>query len=470
MVRRLLGLRKKTSSRYKEFSVHQDVTSCELNIHSIETVRALFLKNTPLRYKPLVSLLRTAMGHRVMIVADGDDWRRSHHAINPEFRPRLVANRYAPVVRAVAGEAFDKLVPCAAGGTVSAKGSATDSEVVSETGTEIEVETLMRVVTSSVLGHVLFGHVLPLEEAEYLERSLTIATKMIDRGIPARINKGMAALMRLMNRAERQYVIFPKAQLKTVEDIFEWIGSKIDRAEAAKPPALLKSLKERYAGLGTAQRKRCIAAEYLMLFIAGIETTAAALTFAIAEIANNPVVRDKVLAEARQEPADEHGSQNVATQFPYIYCVFRETLRRHTIVPTLLREAERDYEVSGWKPGTGSRVNVPIRQGSTLRYLPVQGHMRRSIWKDPHRFDPERFAQPLSAEQTENYIPFGFGPQRCPGQAMATTEAILTLVAFFKWFNIDTKEIGEGIPIERNAVFTNRPVGVTARVRATQTS
>jgi cytochrome P450 len=81
-------------------------------------------------------------------------------------------------------------------------------------------------------------------------------------------------------------------------------------------------------------------------------------------------------------------------------------------------------------------------------------------------FDPDRFAGPLTSEQTINYIPFGFGPQRCPGHAMATTEAILILLAFFKRFDLEAKEIAHSIPVERNAVFTNRPVGVTARVRA----
>ena len=84
--------------RCKEFSVHHGPTGCELNIASIKTARALFLKHVPLRYKPLVALLRTAMRHRVMIVSDGEDWRRTHDAINPEFQAGVVAGQYAPVI------------------------------------------------------------------------------------------------------------------------------------------------------------------------------------------------------------------------------------------------------------------------------------------------------------------------------------------------------------------------------------
>ncbi len=136
----------------------------------------------------------------------------------------------------------------------------------------------------------------------------------------------------------------------------------------------------------------------------------------------------------------------------------------------MLRETETDYELSSEKPGTESGVIVRIQKGSTLRHLPIGGHMRRSIWTDPHVFDPDRFARPLTSEQTINYPPFGFGPQRCPGHAMATTEAILILLAFFKRFDVETKEIAHSIPVERNAVFTNRPIGVTARVYTAQSS
>jgi cytochrome P450 family 6 len=450
-----LAFTKNSNSRCKEFSVHRRPTGCDLNIHSIKTVRALFLKHVPLRYKPLVALLRTAMRHRVMIVADGDDWQRTHDAITPEFQAGVVATQYAPVIRAVADEAFAKLQDRASGC------------VRSTMAFEVEVEPLMRSVTSSVLGYILFGHPLPLEEADYLERTLSIATKVVESGIPAGINTGMAAMLSVLNLPEHQPVVFPKAQRQALDDVLGWIGHKIDQAQLAglRPP-LLEGLKNRFADRQQAELKRCIAAEYAMLFIAGIETTASALTFAIAEIANNPVVHDRVIKEARQESNNAPGSQTSGAQFPYLHCVFRETLRRHTVVPTMLRETETDYELAGEKPGAESDVNVRVRKGATLRYLPIQGHMKRSIWTNPRLFDPDRFAKPLSSEQTINYIPFGFGPQRCPGHAMATTEGILILLAFFRRFDLETKEIVHSIPVERNAVFTNRPVGVTARVHA----
>jgi cytochrome P450 len=121
--------------------------------------------------------------------------------------------------------------------------------------------------------------------------------------------------------------------------------------------------------------------------------------------------------------------------------------------------------MTGTHSATGSHQTIKVPRGTTLRYLPVQGHMRRTVWTEPHLFDPCRFASSLDSAQTQNYIPFGFGPQRCPGHAMATTEAILILAEFFRRFQLDGKAIADGIPLKRNVIFTNRPVGVTARIR-----
>jgi hypothetical protein len=48
---------------------------------------------------------------------------------------------------------------------------------------------------------------------------------------------------------------------------------------------------------------------------------------------------------------------------------------------------------------------------------------------------------------------------------MATTEAILILAEFFRQFQLEGKALSKGIPLKRNVIFTNRPVGVTARIR-----
>lgn len=425
---------------------------CQFNIHSVETLRALLRKHNPLRYRPLVALLSNALRHRVMIVADGDDWLQTQRAINPELAASLVASQYAPVIVQAADHAFAAL---------ARQPPTATSELA------IDVEPLMRTVTCSVLSHVLFGETLRTDEAARTEKTLGAATQVVPPGLHARVNRGVGTTLRAVGLAQYQPYLLPRAQRRAVRELLAWIEARLVQAERLQPPPpLLASLQRRYAHRRPARQRRAIAAEYAMLFIAGIETTASALTFAIAEIATHPAVREQVVREARQSSSPDSTTQPVATQFPYLHCVLRETLRRHTIVPTLLRETEADYQLSAGEPP----IAVPVRKGATLRYLPLHGHMRRTVWESPLRFDPTRFSRPLTPEQSRHYMPFGFGPQRCPGHAMATTESILILRAFFRHFDLDTQPLAANIREERNVVFTNRPIGVLLRVRPAQSA
>jgi cytochrome P450 len=436
------------------FSFQKGLIASELNVHSSETFRELMVHRKPRRYQPLVAFLRSGLRHQVMIGANADEWRRTRDAIDPELQAANVAARYAPIIQQVAADAFSRL----AGDTAATSGS------------EVFIEPLMRTVTLSILGHMLFGNVLPFDEASQMEGILTTSTEAAKGGIVEWVNRLFGAIFGALRAGEYQPVLFSPRRREAADRVLAWISERIDRTKRAglRTP-LLERLEQRYADRPRSRRKRAIVAEYAMMCIAGIETTAAALTLAIAEIANDDTLRASVVKEAREQGCPAGGAQGVVARFPLLHCVFRETLRRHTIVPTFLRETEKDYTLVTDHPDSGTNQPIRVSRGTTLRYLPFLGHLRRTVWADPHRFDPCRFAGPLSSEQAENYMPFGFGPQRCPGHAMATTETILILAEFFRRFDIEPgKTAKKGIALKRNVIFTNRPVGVTARVRPVQ--
>lgn len=424
----------------------------EVNIHSIDVARKLFVKHGPLRYRPLAALLRGALGHRVMIASDGAEWHATHHALMPQFLPGHVATQYVPVIQAVANETFAILASRAPGTNAGSM------------PLDVEVEPLMRQVLARVMGHVVFGRALTPDEAKHLHIRLDAVTQPIQEGLPALINRASGAMLRVLGLSERQPVILPGRQRMVVKGLLAWIGSEIDEARLAGTPVpLVDSLERRFEHLGPAARRRCVAAECAMIFVAGIETTAAALTFAVAEIAAKPAVREAVVQEARGDDPRRPGGQSAVEEFPFIHRVIQETLRRHTIVPTMLREAPCDYAIRDEGAGNSASATVTIQRGSILRYFPVQGHLRRKIWENPLAFDPERFARPLTAEQQNNYNPFGVGPQICMGRSMAVVESVLVLKALFQHLDVKQKEITQPIPVQRNALFTNRPVGVTAQ-------
>lgn len=433
----LCPVSKKGGIRSRRFSLQRCLLGSELNVHSVETFRELAMGNRLRRYRPLAALLRSGLRHRVMIVADGEEWRRTRDAIEPELRAGRVTAHYTPIIQKAAREAFLRL---------SLEGPA-----------EVAIEPLIRSVTLAILGQMLFGRVLPHDEASTMQAVLTAATEAPTGGFLPSVNRWLGAIFGAFGVGEHQPVILGRKQRREADRILEWIAGRIEAAgQGDDRPPLLERLEERYSDLSPSRRKRAITAEYAMLCIAGIETTGAALTLAIAALANDDAVCALAVQEARRQQSSDEANQPVPARFPFLHCVFKETLRRHTIVPTFLREIGKDCLLEG---------DRHVSKGTTLRYLPFQGHLRRTVWDQPHQFDPCRFAGPLTSAQTEHYMPFGFGPQRCPGHMMATTESILILAEFLRQFDLEPARLtGKTFTLKRSIIFTNRPVGVIAQV------
>ena len=441
------------TTRFTEFSLRRSAFGRELEIRGVDTARTLFAKHTQRRFRSLVALVRSGVHHCVMIVADGQEWKRTHDAIVPHLQPACVARHQAAVVQAVADEAFGQI----AAGSLGA-GSAPVPVV-------IEVEPLMRRVTVSVMAHLLFGRALDLAQADELQRTLGESMRELPPGLLGAINKMIGMGLRVLHVPQWQRVVLPRAQRHALRGLLDWIENQMQVPPGANvDQPLLESLRARFAGLKPRQQQRCIAAECAMLLMAGIETTAAALTFALAEIANSDAVREAVTAEARGAPGQLSGDV-LAQNYPCINRVLRETLRRHAVVPTMLREAASDLEIRGRRAGSGEEETIKIKRGTVLRYFPVHGNLQRDLWPDPQYFDPDRFGGPLSAEQRKHHHTFGLGPQSCPGRSLATMEFILILRAFFRELDLEVTPLTQPIAIQRTALLTIRPIGVRVTVR-----
>jgi len=435
----------KDTARYAGFSISRRGEDVEVNIDDVDVARTMFLKQTQSRYKPLVALLRSAFGHRVMIVSDAEPWRKTSEAMKAFFAAAHVTRTYGPVIDRLAQETFAGIAE-------------TSRQATPPAPVELDVERVMRRLTCRILGFVLFGHALSVEDATFAEDCLDRSTRVIDHPVLNPINFIMSAVFKAVNLGDWQPVIFPRRQRQTLTRFMNWLSHRIDfsHAQAVEAP-LLAALDARYKTLPPKRRRTAICAEYAMLFIAGIETTAAALTFALAEIANSPALIRGVTDEAR--------SGSAAAQ-PQISAVLQETLRRHTIVPTMLRVAARACPMTAKRAGAGkAEADLVIPKGAVLRYLPVLNHMRRSLWKDPYRFRPERHAD-LTSEQKKAHQAFGLGPQSCPGRALATHEAVSILTSLFQHLDVLPAPLTEAIATERNAVFTMRPLDVRLRVSA----
>jgi cytochrome P450 len=146
------------------------------------------------------------------------------------------------------------------------------------------------------------------------------------------------------------------------------------------------------------------------LVIAGHDTTAAALAWALYHIHREPGVRERIVAELSGVPAPHQ-----MPKLRYLSAVISETLRMHPAVPIVLRRLTAPLTIDGVQRATGDIVGIAV---------PAL-HFDSRLWADPHRFRPDRF---LDAKPTPfEYIPFGGGYRRCIGAAFATYELAVAI-------------------------------------------
>lgn len=112
----------------------------------------------------------------------------------------------------------------------------------------------------------------------------------------------------------------------------------------------------------------------------------------------------------------------------YLKMVIKETLRMHPPVPLLVpRQCTKACEVQGYEVDVGTRVSVNAWAiGRDPRY-----------WKDPERFNPERFGgSPIDFKGFNfEFLPFGAGRRICPGINFGLANVDLTLACLLFYFD-----------------------------------
>lgn len=159
-----------------------------------------------------------------------------------------------------------------------------------------------------------------------------------------------------------------------------------------------------------------------MLFLAGHETSASALTWACHLIANAPGVQERLHAEAQALPADPLAplAPGDLKDLDLARNVFREALRLFPPVGFIAREAT----------ATCPMRDKTVKAGSTVVVSPWLIHRHRELWSHPDAFDPDRFdTAPARESLRQAYLPFGMGPRVCLGASFALQEAVLILAS-----------------------------------------
>ena len=194
----------------------------------------------------------------------------------------------------------------------------------------------------------------------------------------------------------------------------------------------------------------------LTFVMAGHETTALVIAWALRLIAGHPETRRRILDEVANTPSFL-ADPLALDQLTYTRQVVFETMRLFPPAALLVRRTTESVRLGD--------VHIP---GGRSIHIPVYAlHRHRRFWNDPDKFDPDRFdAEGQESRHRFTFLPFGGGRRVCVGMGMAVTECLVVLATLLP--HIDLEPSRPTLPRTHLRV-TLRPVGglpVLLRLRA----
>ena len=341
-----------------------------------------------------------------IFVSNGETWQRQRRMMDPAFEHARIKTVFAMMVAAV--DASIQRLDAAAG-----QG-------------DVEIDAEMMHVTADIIFRTLFSREFSAEEARVI----------------------YAAFARFQDEA----LGFGLAKTIGLPGIFSWAGMRRARKSAAEIRAILDAaIKTRHDSFhsGAPQTQDDIlqalvsvkdpetdthfafpelCEQIAMLFLAGHETSASALSFAIYLIAMDPEVQGRMTEEVREVLGDRKPVFADIKRLAYTRDVFDETLRLYPPVAFLPRTAAR----------TCPMRDKTVRKGAMVTVSPWLMQRHRRLWNQPDMFDPARFADPATAEARRTaYLPFSKGPRVCLGASFALQEAVLVLAMLVQRYRIE---------------------------------
>lgn len=217
----------------------------------------------------------------------------------------------------------------------------------------------------------------------------------------------------------RPWVYFQRLLRSVDQAIYETVSDRRSATHDLESTDILSLLLAARDEDGQPMTDQELRDELITLLIAGHETTATALSWAMYWIHKLPEVREKVLAELAELPADIDGM--AVAKLPYLNAVCSEVLRIYPIAMVVTpRIAKAAIKVGDYDCDAGSLV-VPCI------YLT---HRRPDLYPDPTTFRPERFLERQFSPS--EYFPFGGNNRRCIGSAFALLEMKLVLATLLR--------------------------------------
>jgi len=196
-----------------------------------------------------------------------------------------------------------------------------------------------------------------------------------------------------------------------------------------------------------------VASNVLTFILAGHETTARTLGWALHLISRTPDVAARLREEA---DAFDPDAADWAERLPWTRAVIEEAMRLFPPAPTLARRALGPDVIGGQAIGTGATVLIS----------PWVLHRHELLWDAPDAFRPERFL-PENRKSVDRWawIPFSAGPRVCIGATFALNEAMIALATLLKAAEVEPIAPAEPRPVHQITLRSAQPIRLKLRAR-----
>ncbi|MEZ5450456.1 MAG: cytochrome P450 [Thiolinea sp.] len=307
-------------------------------------------------------------------------------------------------------------------------------------GSQLGVLSEMGKLTSEIIARTLFGKELGADKASAVINAFADYQRAIEQihlsnflGLPEWLPIG-GLNMGAARKAAR-----------TIHRIVDGIIEGATR-EHEEGTLLADLLAANAASRGESISLEGIRNELIVLFMAGHETTANALSWVWYLLSQSPEVEARLHEELERVLGGRLPTYEDYTQLTYTRAVFEETMRLYPPVPILSREASADDVIR--------RREVP--KGSLMLVVPWLLHRHRNYWDNPDHFMPERFLDVNKRPDKFLYLPFSVGPRVCIGKLFGLVEAVLAIAILAQRFRLT---LPAGTEVVHECRLTLRPRG-----------
>jgi cytochrome P450 len=191
------------------------------------------------------------------------------------------------------------------------------------------------------------------------------------------------------------------------------------------------------------------------LLVAGHETSASLAAWAMYLLAEHPAYHDRLYAELNGLDKDPEQSGLSVRESPLVEYLLNEAERLYPPIPIGARGISQDVVFAGYTLSAGAKVF----------YSAAATHLLSEIWREPARFDPDRFAPPREEHRKVPYalVGFGGGPRVCIGFSFARYELAMLLARIAMRFRLTI--VPDQIIVQRYGVTSRPRHGIRVRVQ-----